>query len=104
MVLDHDNRMELLEESLDRLEEKKKDNDIYFAGQIYDAYSKLLDIFNESKKELIIIDPYADKNLLDIIKILVLRELLGNQCRRPNCRPEPRPPFPPYPPRPPFQR
>ena len=45
-----------------------------------------------------------NSGLLDIIKILVLREILGNQCRRPNCRPEPRPPFHPYPPRPPFRR
>ena len=32
-----------------------------------DAYSLIIDIFNRSKKELIIIDSYADKSILDII-------------------------------------
>ena len=76
MVLEHDNRIDLLEDSLDKLEEKKKNNDIYFAGQIYDAYSKILDIFNEAKKELIIIDYYADKNLLDIIKKIKVKVII----------------------------
>lgn len=41
---------------------------ILFRNDIYDAYSLLLDIFNESLFEIIIIDNYADKKLLDILK------------------------------------
>ena len=37
-------------------------------GELYDAYSVLIDIFNKSKEEIIIIDNYASKELLDIIK------------------------------------
>ena len=53
-----------------KFEEKKKVNEIYFNGQIYDAYSKIIDILREAKKELIIIDAYADKMTLDIIREL----------------------------------
>ncbi|MBR2833934.1 MAG: hypothetical protein IKE75_05920 [Bacilli bacterium] len=43
---------------------KEKPNKLFFEGQTYDAYSLLLDIFNTSKKEIIIIDNYIDKNIL----------------------------------------
>lgn len=46
---------------------KKKNNHIFFEGQIYDAYSLLKNIFNSSKKEIIIIDNYIDKSILDIL-------------------------------------
>ena len=68
LVLEDHNKIQVLEESFQKLEEKRKDSEIYFNGQIYDAYSKILDIFKSAKKELIIIDAYADKTLLDIIK------------------------------------
>lgn len=45
-----------------------------------------------------------NNGLMDIIKILILRELIDRPCKSPNCRPGPRPPYPPYPPRPPFAR
>ncbi len=60
--------IKLLQESFDKFEAKKKSNEIYFNGQIYDAYSKILDIIKEAKKDLIIIDNYADKNMLDMIR------------------------------------
>ena len=68
LVLKHDSQITLLQESLAQFEEKEPVSEIYFNGQIYDAYSKILDIFKSAKKELIIIDAYADKILLDIIK------------------------------------
>jgi sugar-specific transcriptional regulator TrmB len=70
MVLEHDSEIKLLQESFDKLEEKRKNHEIYFDGQIYDAYSKILDIFKSAKKELIIIDVYADNAILDMIKRL----------------------------------
>lgn len=66
---DHD-RIKLLENSFQKLEEKRKVNEIYFDGQIYDAYSKIQEIFKVSKEKLIIIDGYADSTILDIIKRL----------------------------------
>lgn len=76
MTIKHDSEIKLLKESFDKLQEKKTFNDIYFNGQIYDAYSKILDIFNECNKELIIIDSYADKTLLDIIKNLKVKVII----------------------------
>ena len=68
MLLKHDNRIDKLELSMEKIILKKKENEIYFNGQVYDAYSRIIDILNESKKEVIIIDSYADKKILDIIK------------------------------------
>lgn len=59
-----------LETSFNKLEEKRKTNEIYFNGQIYDAYSKIQEIFKIATKSLIIIDAYADNTILDIIKRL----------------------------------
>lgn len=41
MVLEHDCQIKLLQDSFQKIEEKKKVNEIYFNGQIYDAYSKI---------------------------------------------------------------
>ena len=71
-VLKNTEDIKLLKESFQKFEEKKKINEIYFNGQIYDAYSKILDIFKSAKKKLIIIDSYADNTLLDIIKRLII--------------------------------
>ena len=46
-------------------------NYLFFDGQIYDAYSLLMDILNKATNEIIIIDNYAGKELLDILKILI---------------------------------
>ena len=65
MVLKHDNEIKLLQQTFDNF--KPKINQIYFKGQIYDAYSKIVDIMNSSEKEIILIDNYADKSVLDMI-------------------------------------
>ena len=58
----------LLEKAFDEFKEKEVLTEVYFEGQIYDAYSKILSIFKNVKKRLIVIDSYADNELLDIIK------------------------------------
>lgn len=60
--------IKLLQKSFEKFDEKRKVNEIYFNGQIYDAYSKIQEILNEAKKEIIIIDAYAHYTLLDLIK------------------------------------
>ena len=40
---------------------------IFFDGQIYDAYSLLLDIISSSKEDIVIIDNYIDKTILDLL-------------------------------------
>ena len=75
-ILRLDGDLKLLQETFDKLEEKRKINEIYFNGQIYDAYSKIKDIFAESKEELIIIDNYVDKTILDMIKNLKIKVII----------------------------
>ena len=67
IILNHEERILKLEESFDKLNEKEKINAIFYEGQIYDAYSLLIDIFKEANEEIIIIDNYADKSILDMI-------------------------------------
>ena len=43
-------------------------NSIFFKGDIYDAYSVLIEIINLAKEEIIIIDNYLGKALLDILR------------------------------------
>ena len=64
MVFEHDERVSLLEDSFSKF--YTFSNEIFFEGQIYDAYSLLLDIFNTSNKNIIIIDNYISKELWDI--------------------------------------
>ena len=60
--------IKLLQESFDKLNIKESNNHIFYEGQIYDAYSLLIDILSKAKKEIIIIDNYAGKELFDITK------------------------------------
>ena len=76
MLIKHDNEIKLLQESFSKLEEKEKINHIFYDGQIYDAYSLLIDIFKEAEKEIIIIDNYADKSILDMITNLNVKVII----------------------------
>ncbi len=77
VLINHENRILKLEASFDKLSSKQKS--IIYEGKVYDAYSLLLDIFSEAKAEIIIIDNYANKELLDTLrnidkKIIILSQ------------------------------
>ena len=76
LVLEHDSEIKLLKESFNKMEKKEKINEIYFNGQIYDAYSKIQEIFKSANKRLVIIDAYADNTILDIIKRLNIHVII----------------------------
>ena len=76
IIVNHENRILKLEESFDKLNEKEKINAIFYEGQIYDAYSLLIDIFKEANEEIIIIDNYADKSILDMITNLNVKVII----------------------------
>lgn len=63
-LITHDNKINQI---FTAIESKKIVNEIYFNGQIYDAYSKIVSIIKESQKELTTIDNYADITILDMI-------------------------------------
>ncbi len=52
----------------DALEPKKIENQkIFFNGEIYDAYSLIIDLIKEAHIRIIIIDNYIDKSILDML-------------------------------------
>ena len=65
MLINHENRLTLLENTFDSFNDKN--NHIFFEGQIYDAYSLMIKIFEKALSSIIIIDNYIDKNILDIL-------------------------------------
>lgn len=67
VLINHEKRILKLEETIDKMNEKEKINSIFYEGQIYDAYSKIINILSLAKSNIIIIDSYADNTMLDII-------------------------------------
>ena len=66
-----DNNTKRIDELFDKFNPKViTKNSIFFKGDIYDAYSVLLEIFNLSKEEIIIIDNYVGKALLDELRTI----------------------------------
>lgn len=63
-IIEYDNNFKILFDKFD----SKTNSNIYFEGQTYDSYSLLRDILNSSKNNIIIIDNYLDKSVLDILK------------------------------------
>ena len=66
ILINHEERILKFEESFERMSSKQ--NSIIYEGKIYDAYSILIDILNETTREVIIIDNYTNKELLDILR------------------------------------
>ena len=62
---EHDNKIEELFDKFERKEDLK--SKLFFDGEIYNAYSLLVDIISKANKEIIIIDNFVDKITLDIL-------------------------------------
>ena len=64
-----DNNTKRIDELFDKFNPKViTKNSIFFQNDIYDAYSVLLEIFDIAKEEIIIIDNYIGKALLDELR------------------------------------
>lgn len=74
MVLKHDDEIKKLKDTFSSF--KVSNNEIYFDGQIYDAYSKIIDIMKSAKNIIVLIDAYADKMILDIISKVKVKVIL----------------------------
>lgn len=82
LVLKDSKRIDSIEKVLDSF--KEKTHHLFFKGQVYDAYSLLIDILNKSNNEIIIIDNYIDKNILDVLrninkKIIIITDKYNNK-------------------------
>ena len=67
ILLEHNNRLIKLEDKISEYDHISK---IFLNGEIYDAYSFILDLFNISEISITIIDNYIDNKLLDLLKNL----------------------------------
>ena len=72
-----DNNTKKIEELFDKFNPRDIVKDyIFYNDNFYDAYSVLMDILNNAKKEIIITDNYAGKELLDILKNLKIKIII----------------------------
>ena len=83
-LIDHEDKINKIFNKFDRKEDLK--NKLFFDGEIYDAYSLLVDIISKANKEIIIIDNYVDKVTLDIlskkkVNVMVLLITDENKCK-----------------------
>ena len=62
----NDDKFERIFDALDN-KEKSKTQGIFFDGQIYDAYSFVIDLIRKAEKEIVLIDGYVDKEVLDML-------------------------------------
>ncbi|MBR6073529.1 MAG: ORF6N domain-containing protein [Bacilli bacterium] len=52
---------------------------MFYEGEFYDAYSFLMNILNMAKKEIIIIDNYASKEILDAVKNIDKKVIIASR-------------------------
>jgi len=64
-LLQHDKKFDIVFDQL-QYEENIKQK-IFFQGQIYDAYSLIIDIIKKANKKILIIDNYADDSILKML-------------------------------------
>ena len=64
-LLDYDKKFDVIFNELQKDENFKQK--IFFEGQIYDAYSLIIDIIKMAKKKIVIIDNYIDDSVLKML-------------------------------------
>ena len=64
-LLEHDKKFDIIFNQLQHEESIKQR--IFFQGQIYDAYSLIVDIIKKANKKILIIDNYVDDNILKML-------------------------------------
>lgn len=63
-LIEHDDKINQI---LDEMNHKELKEKLFYDGQVYDAYSLLINIIRKAKEKIIIIDNYIDKTILDIL-------------------------------------
>ena len=81
--IEHDKKFDIIFDQL-QLEENIKQR-IFFDGQIYDAYSLIIDIIKRANKKILIIDNYIDDSVLKMltkkkknVEIVILTSIKSN--------------------------
>lgn len=67
MLTDHEKKFEKVFDELQKNKETEFKQQIFFNGQIYDAYSLIIDIIKTAKEKILIIDNYVDDSILKML-------------------------------------
>lgn len=65
--LEYDHKFDEVFDELQKNKEQEFKQKIFFDGQIYDAYSLIIDIIKKAKQKILIIDNYIDDNILQML-------------------------------------
>ena len=66
-LLEHDKKFDEVFDELQRKQETEFKQSIFFDGQIYDAYSLIIDIIRQARQKILIIDNYIDDSILKML-------------------------------------
>ena len=67
MLTEHEKKFEKVFDELQKKEKIEFKQSIFFDGQIYDAYSLIIDIIKKAKQKILIIDNYIDDSILKML-------------------------------------
>lgn len=84
-LLEHDKKFDEVFNQLQFKKENEFTQKIFFDGQIYDAYSLIIDIIKKAKEKILIIDNYIDDSVLKMltkknknVKVTILKSEKSN--------------------------
>ena len=66
-LLEHDKKFDEVFDELQRKQETEFKQSIFFDGQIFDAYSLIIDIIRQASQKILIIDNYMDDSILKML-------------------------------------
>ena len=66
-LLSHDEKFNLIFDALQKQNQEEFKQKIFFDGQIYDAYSLIIDIIKTAQNKILIIDNYIDDSILKML-------------------------------------
>ena len=66
-LFEHDKKFDEVFNELQKNQEKEFKEKIFFDGQIYDAYSLIINIIKSAKSKILIIDNYIDDSILEML-------------------------------------
>lgn len=66
-LLEHDQKFDKVFNELQKNKENEFKQQIFFNGQIYDAYSIIIDIIKSARQKILIIDNYIDDSVLKML-------------------------------------
>lgn len=67
-LLEYDNKFNQVFNELQNNKEQEFKQNIFFKGQIYDAYELIIDIIKTAKSKIVIIDNYIDDTILKMLQ------------------------------------